>query len=1625
MECYDQDDGVAGNIPEFGAIFMSNPLTKKECFKRKIFALPSSRAEFVKHVKAGMVLFLFECKKRQLFGVFQASSDGSMDIVPHAFSYSGRHFPAQVCFTPIWYCDPLSEREFQDAIIENYFSAKKFNFGLSEDQVRKLLLLFSSRKMTKEMVPKPPVKAVIGVSGKDRRSTGDDSFELNERGYTEPTEEDEFNPAVFSDYYLNSSVKVDDVLVDVRVNTEGKVYPLVQGDSLSKRRRIDDDDRLLANDVEEIYNYGALRTSHNVSQRDSLDELRKSAAVRQVLTAERVRKEHQVDKIRHAILSSESVMDPLELRTAGDDRYMQRNRLFDEYYMDNGFASELYEKPLETSKHAVDDDRFLFDDCIHRNQDIRCVPQPMVCTDGNLNLCRQPMQVMEDHQSFFNRKLENRFQLDRDVNPFRAFEHKASLLHKTRETTSGGKFLVNDGMEYEPNSAEDLSSARFSRPLHSGNRIIYDRQYPIVEGRVTESMVGSTFGSATSNRNTGYFETAGDQVVDDGRFRKSEGVDNQNDVNARFGTGISLGYPSSCNQTQTLSLFSDKLLPENGLTQLHVAHRFGPSHTTFDDATITKSTPYSPVQPHFSHGFNASIAANQNSGVTRESPDHGSLEDFYLCKSRSSPCNLESKKSSRSLHIPSEFGNKGLPTNISSVCQRSLRHEATSSFRNSDLSMHLDLNTSDPVNHRGSVFSKSILARAATDLENIEEEGASFDYPSKSNGDHFAFDENLATTSKLKNKHVPRQKMDMLSNNDCSFSEAKDSTLGIYHRERDLTSYANQYIGISSTMNRQVKHKISGASHFDSDVSRKSVFSRLTSRKKFQGDEERDDESNVDCHDCYMDATADEVMEMLRHSNNPSPGKVKNTRVVGQSKHGESAFNEKKVRNHIEIKSSAMENRKMKDAHLPTTQGSIEEVPKKTPIMDYKRRSETKKNSIEASTDPATCDKIICAHEEVGNSRKTALKRRRLVRPVFGKTEPASGTVCSNKRKSQVPGQILENCDKQDCEKTVGFCEAEMPNDNTRLSDVSVLHTHQLKTHQSTDYYIKEHSIFEEQKDIASLVLPYSSTELKEHKTSSVGARVQKRECEKAVSLYEAEMPNDNTHFNSVLISHTHQSMDCNTKDHPSTEDQKDIAVHVLASSSTDLKGHKASIIGFHIGKRDCEESASICESEAQNDNIRLNDMLLSHIHQNMDCTTEEGSCLEEQKDIAGHVLPSSSTELKERKTLIVGAHIDERDCEKAANIYEPESRSDNTRLNDVLISFAHQSDCNTKEHSSSEETKDRAVHVFSSTELKGHETAIVGVHVGKRDCEESASICENETHNGNTWLNNLLISNTHRSMDCNKKEHLNPEEQKDIDVHVLPSSSTELKERKTSIAGIHIDKRECEKAASICGSKTRSGNTRLNDVLISHTNQSMDCNTKEHSSPEEQKDIAVHVFSSSSTELKGHETSIVGVHIDKRCCEESPSICESETHNDNTRLNVVLISHTHQSMDCNKKEHSSPEEQKDIAVRLLPSSSTELKEQEISVVGIHIDRSQALLTQTIQQKSVDNPTSVEDISSKNIDSTTRSLNLEESSSVGLELAAGCLNNVIMEKRPRMVKRKKKIIKKVIKTNKTGTKPSQ
>ncbi|KAL6898007.1 hypothetical protein ACP4OV_006603 [Aristida adscensionis] len=132
--------------PAFGgAIFLCNQLTRKECFEKKIFGLAPHFADYVERVKAGTTLFLFDVDQRKLHGVFEATSDGAVDIIPDAFISIGQRYPSQIRFKRIWFCKPLMEGEFQDAIKKGFVIRNKISYSLSHQQVSELLHLFSVR----------------------------------------------------------------------------------------------------------------------------------------------------------------------------------------------------------------------------------------------------------------------------------------------------------------------------------------------------------------------------------------------------------------------------------------------------------------------------------------------------------------------------------------------------------------------------------------------------------------------------------------------------------------------------------------------------------------------------------------------------------------------------------------------------------------------------------------------------------------------------------------------------------------------------------------------------------------------------------------------------------------------------------------------------------------------------------------------------------------------------------------------------------------------------------------------------------------------------------------------------------------------------------------------------------------------------------------------------------------------------------------------------------------------------------------------------------------------------------------------------------------------------------------
>ncbi len=156
---------------------------------------------------------------------------------------------------------------------------------------------------------------------------------------------------------------------------------------------------------------------------------------------------------------------------------------------------------------------------------------------------------------------------------------------------------------------------------------------------------------------------------------------------------------------------------------------------------------------------------------------------------------------------------------------------------------------------------------------------------------------------------------------------------------------------------------------------------------------------------------------------------------------------------------------------------------KETRIGNFKRRSETKKSLVGASFDSVANENIAGLNGEVENPMLRIMKRKKLVRPVFGKMEPATDAMNTNTDQSkQLTGQILNKDDGNKCEGVVGMCEAKTPNDNAMLSNVTAP-----QNLQPMGCNRKEHSNCEEQKNLSDHVLSSTSHEQQGHKTSNVG----------------------------------------------------------------------------------------------------------------------------------------------------------------------------------------------------------------------------------------------------------------------------------------------------------------------------------------------------------------------------------------------------------------------------------------------------------------------------------------------------------------------------------------------------------
>ncbi|KAF5206209.1 Kelch-like protein [Thalictrum thalictroides] len=134
-----------------GVIFGCINNTIEECLSGLVFGLPAIHFCYVKNIEPGLPLFLFNYSDRKLHGIYEAASNGEMNIHPHGWTKNGcdnTQYPAQVRVSIRKQCKILSEEQYKKVLYKNYSDNKRFRFELDHMQTGELLCLFDSSSVT-------------------------------------------------------------------------------------------------------------------------------------------------------------------------------------------------------------------------------------------------------------------------------------------------------------------------------------------------------------------------------------------------------------------------------------------------------------------------------------------------------------------------------------------------------------------------------------------------------------------------------------------------------------------------------------------------------------------------------------------------------------------------------------------------------------------------------------------------------------------------------------------------------------------------------------------------------------------------------------------------------------------------------------------------------------------------------------------------------------------------------------------------------------------------------------------------------------------------------------------------------------------------------------------------------------------------------------------------------------------------------------------------------------------------------------------------------------------------------------------------------------------------------------
>lgn len=675
-----------------------------------------------------------------------------------------------------------------------------------------------------------------------------------------------------------------------------------------------------------------------------------------------------------------------------DDRFLMGNVIENDGLDDSVLGQTLWcehnRDSLGKERRVADSGQFLTGDRIKIECEIDNVNGPSISTDyleNSFNKVRREgdggllmnnnsplhrVKLTTDDGGLFmnNNSVENECSIDNGFGPVRNAHRRGTLLRN--RGNSDGWFFSNDRLENEHHVDRGIGNYVGRRESDVGTFLVKDREH-------NEHKLDNNFGSVISTDYSRYTLDEDRLIANDGRFRN----DDKDIGNFLCRPIISKDHTAFSQSKQNPLVYSSQPFIEteysSALARVKEVPLFDRTYQTvaYDpdvpDIFHTQPLPFGP------RSYKGSDGNYRSPSRSRSTPRRSKLENLSRC-----------------LDVTPGYGNKVPLPEVLSDFQKMNRGPTPIRISNASNrwdcpfygtgNTHSNTGYSESIEFKnsGMLFSDPSLDYIPlSECETREKENNALSYALSSIKDSsFAFNNRYPVESE-NNKAVTRKEF---SSPDASGSRFE---------------YAAKP---SETRDENSPYRSSGGMRCDNKNDRTSVFARLSLAPKVRA-QEQEINSWVVYDDYDMDASVDDVMDLLRqsHSQNHQIKIRKHKLLARRYDNGENirANNFFDIHDQIKYEQSMMMSSKNKDdAEMEIDVNQIieksgEPLLEETRLVDFKRRSEIKKNLSETTTKDSvnTETKGPCGNKSADNAQGLVSKphkRRKLIRPDFSKKDP-------------------------------------------------------------------------------------------------------------------------------------------------------------------------------------------------------------------------------------------------------------------------------------------------------------------------------------------------------------------------------------------------------------------------------------------------------------------------------------------------------------------------------------------------------------------------------------------------------------------------------------------------------------